>query len=108
MMHAWRNGFRNGPNTKQFYVTGSPQIARPKPDTGLAIDPTAIDREVRQMLASFTKDQWVVGAVIFDDSFADFQSLKAAIVKAGYEYSLYPLRLGESINDSGGSSAEAQ
>ena len=88
MMHAWRNGFRNGPNTKQFYVTGSPQIARPKPDTGLAIDPTTIDREVRQMLASFTKDQW--------------------IVKAGYEYSLYPLRLGESINDSGGSSAEAQ
>lgn len=108
LMHAWRNGERLGPNVEQFVVSGdSPQVARPRPEKGIPIDEQTIDREIAGVLRPFPRDGYVIGFVVYDDSFAGFQVLKAAVVRMGYEYRPIPLTSGESVLDMGGT-GEAQ
>ena len=105
MMHAWRNGVRQGPNPKHFVVLpGNPPLARPKPGAGITVTADTITMEVLQLLRQFPPARWVVAVVIFDDSFEKFQLVKRAIVEAGYEYNPIPLKRGESLFDSGGNS----
>jgi hypothetical protein len=108
MMHAWRNGQRLGPNVEQFVVAGnSPQVARPRPEKGIPIEEDTIDRDLAALLQPFSSDSYVIGFVVFDDSFAAFQVLKAAVVRMGYEYRPIPVKSGGSVLDTGGT-AEAQ
>ena len=108
MMHKWRNGERLGPNTDQFVIVplqaegGVRQVARPKPATGRDVSAATIDDDLRQLLKSFSPDRFVIGLVVFEDSFDVFQLIKAALVRNGYEYRPMALRPGESIVDSGG------
>jgi len=108
MMHRWRNGERLGPNTDQFVIVplpagaGARQVARPKPATGKDVNPATIDEDLRQLLKSFSPDRFVVGLVVFDDSFDVFQLIKAALVRNGYEYKPMALSPGQAIVDSGG------
>ena len=111
--HTWRDGQRLGPNTEQFVVTqlpadeGGQQVARPKPNAGLVVDPTTIAGDLRRLLAPFPPRLFVVGLIVFEDSFDVFQLIKAEIVKAGYEYRPLALKPGESVVDFGGN-GEAQ
>ncbi|MFM7135801.1 MAG: hypothetical protein ACKO1M_01850 [Planctomycetota bacterium] len=113
MMHAWRGGERLGPNTDQFVVAALPagggvnQVARPKPGAGLLVNPASIRADLRRLLQPFPPGQFVVGLIVFEDSFDVFQLIKAAIVEAGYEYRPLALRPGESVVDFGGT-GEAQ
>ena len=113
MMHSWRGGQRLGPNTEQFVVAALPagggvkQVARPKPGAGLLVKPTSIKADLRGLLQPFPPGQFVVGLIVFEDSFDVFQLIKTAIVEAGYEYRPLALRPGESVVDFGGT-GEAQ
>jgi hypothetical protein len=108
MMHKWRNGERLGPNTDQFVIVplpdgaGARQVARPRPATGKDVTAATIDEDLRQLLKSFSPDRFVIGLVVFDDSFDVFQLIKAALVRNGYEYKPMALWSGEAIVDSGG------
>jgi hypothetical protein len=106
MMHRWRAGQRLGPNTEQFIVTsGTPPVARPKPQAGILVNPDTIERELLAILKPFSSQGFVVAAVVFDDSFDAFQTIKATLVALGYEYFPIPLKAGESVLDSGGRGA---
>jgi len=108
MMHHWDRGIRVGPNTDHFVVvSGPPQVARPKPNAGIVIAPASIDREVARMLAPFQPQRYYVTCVVFEDSFDVFQSLKAALVRQGFEYRPIARRPGQPVYDTGGS-GEAQ
>lgn len=113
MMHAWKNGERLGPNTKQFVIVTLPagegvrQAAQPKPATGMPVNAATIAADLRRILQPFPSDRFVVSMVVFEDSFDVFQLIKAAVVQNGYEYRPIPLRPGESVVDSGGQ-GEAQ
>lgn len=108
LMHRWDRGIRSGPNTEQFVVIpGSPQVARPKPAAGIAIAPSSIDREVARLFAAFSPDRFYVTCVVFEDSFDVFQSLKAALVRRGFEYRPMARRPGQPVYDTGGT-GEAQ
>jgi hypothetical protein len=108
MMHSWRNGERQGPNTEQFVIVPTPdgngvrQIARPKPDTGMEVNADTVTNDLRRMLQPFPPNRFVVSVVVFEDSFDVFQLIKASIVRNGYEYRPIPLSPGQSIVDSGG------
>jgi len=108
VMHVWQGGNRVGPNPEHFIVTGdSPPVARPRPAAGIPIEAETIEREFARLLRAHPRDRFVVALVVFDDSFDEFQTLKAAVVGAGYEYCPIPLSDGEPVMDSGGS-GEAQ
>lgn len=108
VMHSWRNGVRQGPNTEQFVIVDLPagagvqQVARPKPATGKPITAQTVVADIRRLLKDFPPGSFVVTMVVFEDSFDVFQVLKAAIVKLGYEYRPIPLKPGDSVVDSGG------
>jgi len=113
MMHRWRGAQRQGPNTEQFVVVEAPagegvqQIARPKPGAGMTVDPRSIDADLGRLLKTFPPDRYVVGLIVFEDSFDVFQFIKGALVRAGYEYRPMGLKAGESVVDFGGT-GEAQ
>lgn len=108
MMHRWERGQRSGPNTDQFVVvSGSLQVARPKPTSGYPIEVAAIDKQVVSLLGQFSPQRHYMTCVVFEDSFDVFQVLKAALVRQGFEYRLIPRRPGEPVYDHGGS-GEAQ
>jgi hypothetical protein len=103
MMHRWRDGVRLGPNAEDFVVTpGTPPIARPKPNAGIAVTTDTIKTDLRNLLRPFPPERWVVAIIVFHDSFAEFQSVKQAIVEAGYEYNPLPVGPGGSVVDTGG------
>lgn len=108
MMHTWKNGQRQGPNTQHFVIIALPngegtrQVARPKPAAGMPVNPATVTEDLRRLLQTFPPDRFVVSMVVFEDSFDVFQLIKAAIVQNGYEYRPIPLRPGESVVDSGG------
>jgi hypothetical protein len=107
-MHAWQGQRRLGPNTEQFVVLpvagedGVQQVARPKPGAGLPVTAATVRQTLRDLLRPFPPGRFVVGLIVFDDSFDVFQLVKAAIVEAGYEYRPMPLQAGESVVDFGG------
>lgn len=113
MMHAWRGRERLGPNTEHFVVASLPggdgvrQVARPKPGAGIPVNPTTINADLRKLLQPFPPGEFVIGLIVFEDSFDVFQWIKAAVVAAGYEYRPLALRPGESVVDFGGT-GEAQ
>jgi len=108
VMHKWRNGERQGPNTDQFVIMDLPagggvkQVARPKPATGTPITAQTIVAEMRRLLRDFPPVDFVITMVVFEDSFDVFQLLKSTIVELGYEYRPIPLRPGDSVVDFGG------
>jgi hypothetical protein len=104
MTHVWRNGERLGPNSEQFVILpGDPPVAQPKPATGTLIARQTVAATVRGLLSAFPPREWTVAIIVFDDSFAEFQWVKKAIVEAGYQYLPIPLSPGEGVYDSGGS-----
>lgn len=108
MMHRWERGRRAGPNTEQFVVIpGSPQVARPKPQAGIEIAPSSIERDIARLFAGFPPDRFYVTCVVFEDSFDVFQPLKAALVRQGFEYRPIARRPGQPVYDTGGT-GEAQ
>ena len=108
MMHFWRNGTRLGPNTVDFVVTpGPPQVARARPSGGSPVEEESIGATLRELLAAFPKENWVVATVIHIESFDSFALLKRALVDAGYTYEPITILPGKGIVDTGGK-AEGQ
>jgi hypothetical protein len=105
MMHTWRNGVRLGPNPEHFIVTdGTPPVARAKPTAGIPVTEDTIAGDIRRLLTQFPANDWVVAVVVCEDSFGAFQTVKIAILEAGYEYRPLSLARGKAIADTGGQS----
>lgn len=106
VMHRWSEaGDRLGPNEDHFVVTPATdgtQVAIARPDAGVIVDGISIEQDLRTMLRRFPSDAWTIGVVVYDDSFSQFQAVKAAIVSLGYEYA--PIRTGpdDPVRDKGG------
>ena len=108
MMHFWRHGTRLGPNTEDFVVTlGPPQVARARPSGGRPVEEDSIGTTLRELLAPFPKEKWVVATVVHIDSFDSFALLKRAILEAGYTYEPITILPGKGVVDTGGQ-AEGQ
>jgi hypothetical protein len=108
VMHRWTDaGEQVGPNLDHFLVTSKPdgtQVATARPDAGYIADAATVHRELSRILRSFPADRWVVGVVVYDDSFAQFQAVKAGLVELGYEYEPIRTGPGNPVRDRGGSS----
>lgn len=108
VMHRWTDaGERLGPNPDHFLVVSKPdgtQAATARPDAGFIADATTVRPEIARILRSFPADRWAVGLVVYEDSFSQFQAVKAALVELGYQY--VPIRSGpgDPIRDRGGGS----
>ena len=110
VMHKWSNeGKRLGPNPDQFVITRSAtglQKAKAIPQAGIIADGNTIERELRSILERFPPAAWGVTVVVHEDSFAQFQAVKSALVTLGYKY--YPMSTGPDypVQDSGGQGRE--
>lgn len=108
VMHRWTDaGEQLGPNPDHFLVVSKPdgtQAATARPDAGCIADAATVQRDLARTLRSFSADGWVVGVVVYDDSFAQFQAVKAALVELGYEYEPIRTGPGNPVRDRGGSS----
>jgi len=114
VMHEWGpTGERLGPNANHFVISRMPdgrQKAKARPDAGHIADGTTIKQTLRDILRRFSADGWVVFVTVNEDSFAQFQSVKAALVDLGYEYEPIVIHQGPTggIWDSGGTSVRGQ
>lgn len=104
-------GERLGPNAGHFVITAQPdgrQSAKARPDAGHIADGATIKDTLGQILARYPADKWVVAIIVHEDSFAQFQSVKAALVELGYQYEPITARTGDGVWDSGGSTVRGQ
>ena len=102
---------RLGPNQSHFVITARPdgrQTAKARPDAGHIADGATVKATLRQILADYPADKWVVAIIVNDDSFSQFQSVKAALVDLGYQYEPITARSGDGVWDSGGDSKRGQ
>lgn len=106
VMHRWGpNGERLGPNPDHFVITTRPdgsQAARARPEAGFVVNDTTARRALTDVLVPFPPQGWVVGLVVNQDSFAQFQRIKQVLIELGYQYEPIPAATGQSISDSGG------
>lgn len=104
-------GERQAPNSRHFVVTTRPdglQSARARPEAGHIADAATIKDALRGILSAYPADKWVVAIVVHEDSFAQFQSVKAALVSLGYQYEPMTARAGTGVWDSGGQTKRGQ
>jgi len=104
-------GERLGPSASDFVITTQPdglQLAKARPDAGHIADGASINATLRQILARHSADKWVVFVIVHEDSFAQFQSVKAALVELGYQYEPITVRPGGGVWDSGGKTVLGQ
>jgi hypothetical protein len=99
-----RFGERQGLNTADFVVVGEVNGAldtRPKPFAGVAID-QANRQALRARIAPFDPTRHYPTVAVWPDSFEQFETLKAVMVEAGFEYRLMPMTNGGELVDRGG------
>ena len=107
VMHQWSPaGMRLGPNADHFVISTRPdgnQSAKARPDAGCLADQATIKSALREILRDFPPDNWVVGLVVNEDSFPQFQTVKSTLVALGYQYEPFPIEVGNGAWDMGGS-----
>jgi hypothetical protein len=108
-MHCWSaTGERLGPDPDHFMVIPGKegtQRARARPDAGYPIESVEQTAAIlKRLLQQFPKDSWAVGMVVYEDSFAQFQIVKAALVTLGHQYHLLSAGPDMPISDHGGDS----
>lgn len=104
-------GNRLGPNPDHFVVTRRPdgrQTAQARPDAGHIADGATVREALRQLLSRYPADRWVIAMVVHEDSFGQFQTVKAALVELGYQYDPMTIRANKGVWDSGGTEARGQ
>jgi hypothetical protein len=114
-VYAWhvfdKDGNRLGPNPDQFIILPRPDgklSVRARPEAGHIADGVTIQGALEEMLKSFPPRNWVICVIVAEDSFAQFQTIKAALVELGYQYEPIVIRDGEGIWDAGGETVRAQ
>ncbi|MCE9629117.1 MAG: hypothetical protein K8S94_00150 [Planctomycetia bacterium] len=114
-IYAWhlfdKDGNRLGPNPDHFMITSRSDgnlSVKAKPDAGHIADGATVKQSLRRMLQQFPPEDWVVSTLVAEDSFAQFQTVKAALVDLGYQYEPIVVRVGEGLWDTGGVSVRAQ
>jgi hypothetical protein len=112
VMHAWGpGGERLGPNTEHFVVTSRSdgrQSARARPDAGYIADGSTVTKTLRNILRHHPAEAWVVALGVHEDSFSQFQAVKAALVELGYQYEPLIIRKESGLWDSGGTGKRGQ
>lgn len=112
VMHVWdANGERLHPNTDDFVIAARPdgtQSAKARPDAGQIADAATIRKSLSEILKRFPADRWVVAVVVNDDSFAQFQTVKTALVDLGYQYEPVIVRRNNGVWDFGGTGKRGQ
>lgn len=84
---------------------GGVQYVVPRPATGVALDPTGQDRHpILQRLAPFDAANRYVFVVVYEDSFAHFETMRAVLEEEGYEYNVLLLQAEEKAPLHSGSS----
>lgn len=105
------NGERLGPNTQHFAISSRPdgrQVAQARPDTGYIADGATVTKTMRDILRRHPADAWVVAVIVHEDSFAQFQTVKSALVSLGYQYEPIIVRRDGGVWDSGGTGKRGQ
>lgn len=78
------------------HLTVTPRVGR-----GLPIsDDEVFVRNLAEVMQSKSPRDWHIALGVWDDSFGEFLSLKAAIVKLGYKYRIIPAEVGSQIGES--------
>jgi hypothetical protein len=112
VMHEWgAAGERLGPNSRHFVITTRPdgrQSAQARPDAGYIADGATVTKTMQDILRGHPADGWVVAVIVNEDSFSQFQTVKSALVKLGYQYEPIVVRENEGIWDSGGTGKRGQ
>lgn len=112
VMHEWgAAGERRGPNTRHFVITSRPdggQSAQARPDAGFIADGATATKTIRDVLRNHPSDEWVVAVIVHEDSFAQFQTVKTALVDLGYQYEPIVVRKDKGVWDSGGTGKRGQ
>lgn len=114
-IYAWHvfdaDGNRLGPNPDHFMITpradGNLSV-RARPEAGHIADGATVKHLLHELLQQFPPEHWVVATLVAEDSFSQFQTVKAALVDLGYQYEPIAVRSGEGIWDSGGVGVHAQ
>jgi hypothetical protein len=112
VMHEWGPaGERLGPNTRHFMITSRPdggQSAQARPAAGFIADGATATKTIRDVLRNHPAHEWVVAVIVHEDSFAQFQTVKTALVDLGYQYEPIVVRKDKGVWDSGGTGKRGQ
>ncbi len=76
----------------------------PKPSGGLVVTPNVLNDTIARTLQSFPPDRYHVTIAVWDDSFANFNALRNALVATGYQYKTVPCTDDTVLKMSGGDS----
>lgn len=80
-------------NEDDFFVTrqlGRVMTITPKPHRGEPVNEATVDQIIRRLSSSFPPSRFHVTIAVWDDSFGEFNTLRDAVVKAGYQYRTIP------------------
>jgi hypothetical protein len=105
-----RFGHSEGLNTDEFVVVGEVNDhleTRPKPHAGIPIEASDV-RQIEGRFRQFDPQVTCLVLAVWDDSFDQFQKVKAAAVGAGFEYRIILMREGSPLADRGGSDGRVQ
>lgn len=105
-----RFGHSEGLNTDEFVVVAEENNrleTRPKPHAGMPIEASDV-QQIEGRLRQFDPQDSCLALAVWDDSFDQFQKVKAAAVGAGFEYRIILMREGNSLADRGGSDGRVQ
>lgn len=81
---------------------GALVLVQPNPLAGLALADGAAGVALAHKLSPFSPNNFYVAIVVYDDSFAEFATVKKTLIKDKYDYRLMPAVPGEEIFDHGG------
>ena len=92
-------------NTDHFFAVGQPPVAFCRPERGVPLLQSSIDRVVRRELSGFSTSAYYIQILVFDDSFDQFQMIKKVLVGLAYKYRVSPCVADEEIRFGGGQSS---
>lgn len=89
-------------NTNHFFAAGQPPVGFCRPERGIPLLRSNINKVVRRELSGFSTSYYYIQILVFEDSFDQFQMIKKVLVGLAYKYRISPCAADESIRFGGG------
>ena len=84
-------------NTDHFFAVGQPPVAFCRPERGIPLLQSSVDKVIKRELSGFSTSSYFIQILVFEDSFDQFQMIKKVLVGLAYEYGVSTCRPDEMI-----------
>ena len=89
-------------NTNHFFAVGQPPVAFCRPERGIPLLQSSVDKVIKRELSGFSTSSYFIQILVFEDSFDQFQMIKKVLVGLSYKYRVSSCVADEEIRFGGG------